>query len=379
MNSMNLKNKKIAVVSPNISNLGGISRCVVVIIEALNKKGIIPDYYGLDSDKEKVYQLFNRKIEYNFIRIPWPKKMVLYSSWMKNFKLLPQEYDYIFDFTNTLPWNKNKGNYFSYILYPEYLTSRGKYNKGYWRLYYLPHQIMAFTSRGMFKKSKIDMACVSKVTSDLIFEYSGVHLPVLYPPANLGDFKNKIKDKKDVISVGGITHEKNQLEQIRIAKHFPKTSFYISGNSTRNPTYFQKVSKLSKSVKNVILCPNLPFSKLKDRLIHSEVFLSSGTEDPFSMALIEGIAAGCIPLIKNSGGITEIVPFDELKYKDEKDAIKKLKAIFSLSESEKEILRKALQNHIKQFGEEQFIKTLFNYMNHTQTKCASKEDKQGGV
>lgn len=356
-----MKNKRIAVVSPNISNLGGISRCVVVLIEALNKKGIIPDYYGLDADKKKVYKLFNRKIKYHFIKMPWPKKMVLYSSWMKNFKLLFKDYDYIFDFTNTLPWNKNNGNYFSYILYPEYLTSRGKYNEGYWRLYYLPHQIMAFLSRGMFKKQNIDMACVSKKTSDLIFEYSGTHLPVLYPPANLDDFKNKITEKKGVVSVGGITHEKNQMEQVKIAKNFPKTTFYISGNSTRNPAYFQKLSKVVDAIGNVILCPDLPFNKLKDRLIHSDVFLSSGTEDPFSMALIEGIAAGCIPLIKNSGGITEIVPFDELKYKDEKDAVKKLKAILSLSENEKWVLRKALQEHIQQFGEKQFIKTLFDY------------------
>ena len=86
----------IAVVSQNIANLGGISRCVIVLIEHLNKKGIIPDYYGVYSDKDKVYNLFNRKIDYNFKRIFWPKKAILYSSWMKNLQLGFKDYDYIF-------------------------------------------------------------------------------------------------------------------------------------------------------------------------------------------------------------------------------------------------------------------------------------------
>lgn len=164
------------------------------------------------------------------------------------------------------------------------------------------------------------------------------------------------------MSVGGLTHEKNQIEQVNIAKQFPKIQFNISGNSKRNPTYFQELKKEASKVNNVNLCPDLSFDKLKDKLIHSDVFLSSGTEDPFSMALIEGIAAGCIPLIKNSGGITEIVPFEELKYKDKEDAVKKLNAILSLSDKEKNILRKAMQSYVKQFGEEQFVNTLLGYM-----------------
>ena len=88
MKKINNLEKRVAVISPNITNLGGISRCVIVLIEALNKKKIIPDYYGINSDKEEVYHFFNRKIEYNFKRIRWIKKMVLYSSWMKNFQLL---------------------------------------------------------------------------------------------------------------------------------------------------------------------------------------------------------------------------------------------------------------------------------------------------
>ena len=194
---------KIAVVSPNITDLGGISRCVVVLIEALNKRGITPDYYGIHSNKKKIKDLFNKDIKYNFKRIYWPRRAILYSSWMKNLQLILKRYDYIFDFTNTLPLYKNKGNYFFYIHYPEFLSSRGKYDKGLWKLYYLPQQIIAILRRNLFRKQEIDMVCVSKEISDLIHNILGVRLPVLYPPANIDDFKNNIKKKSGVISIGG--------------------------------------------------------------------------------------------------------------------------------------------------------------------------------
>jgi len=355
---------KIAICSPDITNLGGISRCVVVLIEALNKKGIVPDYYGVRSDKKKIKELFNREIRYNFKRIFWLKKALLYSSWIKNLQLIFKTYDYIFDFTNTLPISNNQGNYFSYILYPEFLTSRGKYNKGFWRIYYLPHRIIAFLRRGLFKNPKIDIACVSLEISNLIYNLFGNRFPVLYPPANITDFKNEIIKKSGVISVGGFTHEKNQIEQINIAKKFPEIKFDICGSSKRNPSYYKYLIRASNKVKNIKLNSDIPFNALKEKLSHTEVFLNSGREDPFSMAIVEGIAAGCIPLIHNSGGVVEIVPFEELKYDTIKDAIKKLKNILDMPKAKKKELKERLQEHIQQFGEKYFIRQLFTIMNH---------------
>lgn len=350
--------KRIAVVSPNISNLGGISRCVVVLIEALNKDKIIPDYYGVCSDKDKVQELFNRDIDYNFKRIYWPKKAILYSAWMKNIQLLFKDYDYVFDFTNTLPFSNNNGRYFSYILYPEFLSSRGKYNKGLWNLYYFPHKFIAGLRKNVFVNEKINMACVSKEVSNLINSYFNNALPVLYPPANIEDFKNNITQRSGIVSVGGLTHEKNQLEQVEIAKCFSNTNFSICGNSNRNPTYFNELLDKSEQVNNVKICPDLSFKDLKEKLIHAEVFINSGREDPFCMALIEGIAAGCIPLIHDSGGVREIVPFEELRYKDKEDAVKKLRNIFTMSNEYKKILKIKLIKHIEIFGEKNFVEKL---------------------
>ena len=351
---------KIAVCSPDITNLGGVSRCVVVLIEALNKEGIIPDYYGLHSNKQTIKDLFNRGIKYNFKKLLWPRKAYLYSAWMKNMQLIFKEYNYVFDFTNTLPFSSNKGKYLSYVLYPEFLTSRGKYNKGLWRFYYFPHKILASLRKNMLRSPSVKIVCVSKNVSDLIYDIFGKRYSVLYPPANIREFQNKINKKSGVVSVGGFSHEKNQLEQIEISKSFDNIEFTICGNSKRNPSYFSEVVEKGLELEDVRIYPDLSFEKLKQELIRAEVFINSGREDPFCMAVIEGIAAGCIPLIHDSGGVVEIVPFKELRYKNKDDAVKKLKNILKMNKKEKDKLRKKLMNHIKQFGEERFIKKLFD-------------------
>lgn len=355
-----MEKKKIAVCSPDITNLGGVSRCVVVLINALNKRGIVPDYYGIRSDKEKVKELFNREIEYNFKKILWPNKAILYSSWMKNFQLVLKRYDFVFDFTNTLPFFNMGENYFSYILYPEFLTSRGKYNKGIWRFYYAPHQILAYFQKGKFQDESNNVACVSKKISDLLYERFGRTLPVLYPPANIEDFKNTIVKKKGVISVGGFSHEKNQLEQIRIAKRFPRIKFKICGNAKRNPSYSNLLVGDAKKHPHIEIWGNLPFKELKKKLVGAEVFLHTSRNEPFGMAVVEAISAGCIPLIHNSGGVVEIVPFKDLRYKSEREAVKKLRKILNLNKRQKRELRKKLNKHINKFREENFVKELFN-------------------
>jgi glycosyltransferase involved in cell wall biosynthesis len=288
---------------------------------------------------------------------------------MKNFMLLGKEYDYIYDFSNTLPINENYGKYMFYCCYPEHkLGDRGKYSKGLWQLYSAPHRFIAWFRKKNFKNSSIDIMCVSQDTANVLEKEFGKKFAVLYPPANIEDMRNKEKGKRGVISLGGLTHEKNQLEQIEISKSFPYTIFQICGNSKRNATYYEGLKKVignpdDTSVPNVALIPDPNFEDLKRRLQQSEIFLNSGRNDPFCMALIEGISAGCIPLIHDSGGITEIVQWKSLRYKDLDDAKKKLKWILLRTEKQKAEIRKKVQKDIRKFGEKQFISKLFKLAN----------------
>jgi len=79
------------------------------------------------------------------------------------------------------------------------------------------------------------------------------------------------------------------------------------------------------------------------------------------MAVIEGIARGCIPIVPDNTANKETVPIDELRYKenDKNDAKKKVEAAIS-GDYDKHL--KELQQHIKKFSEEIFQKNIISYL-----------------
>ena len=75
-------------------------------------------------------------------------------------------------------------------------------------------------------------------------------------------------------------------------------------------------------------------------------------EEPFGITTVQGIGAGCIPIVHNSGGQKEVVPFEELRYENE-DAIPEL--VRALEKSDRiEELRDTLQKHITAFDSASF-------------------------
>lgn len=338
--------KNIAV-TPKLNSFGGTRQCVESCIEALKENGINP-------------------IVYKHI----PKKFVLYSGIFKNIKMLfNKNHSYIFDFTNSLSYNQK--NYFNYINFPEYIAEeRGKYNKGIWRLYYLPKKLLNPLSKWIMKNSKIDFACNSKYTARRIYETTGRKIRVIYPPCNINNFKNNTKKIKQIISIGGFTEEKNQLMQVEISKSFPNIILKICGSASRNPRYLSKIYNISKDLKNVFLCPNIPFDVLRDELAKSIIFLHTSKYEPFGISTVEAISAGCIPIVHNSGGQKEVVPFKELRFNNKNEAIKKINFVLNMNSKELNSYRKKLQEHVKQFDVEIFKKKIISYVDIN--KCSSK-------
>lgn len=330
---------KIAVVTPTLNSFGGGTQCAVSCIEALEDKDIVPTIHTFPL-----------------------KRFALYNGILKNIKMFfKQDYDYVFDFTNALSYNKQ--NYFNYIHFPEYIVEeRGKYNKGIWWFYYLPKRLLNPKSRRVIKNFKIDFACNSKYTAKRVYETVGRRIKVIYPPCDIDKFKNNNKKIKQIISIGGFTGEKNQLMQIELARSFPEINFEICGSATRNPIYLSKVQNRSKDLRNVFLYPDVPFDMLRDKLTHSLIFLHTSEGEPFGISTVEAISAGCIPLVHNSGGQKEVVPFRELRFNNQNEAIKKIENILNMTPKELNSYRIKLKEHIKQFDVKIFKKKLLDYV-----------------
>jgi len=330
---------KVAVVTTTLNSFGGTTQCAINCIEALKENGIIPTIHTFPL-----------------------KRFALYNGILKNIKMLfKKDYSYIFDFTNALSYNKR--NYFNYIHFPEYiLEERGKYNKGIWWFYHLPKRLLNPKSRRVIKNSKIDFACNSKYTAKRIYETVGRRIKIIYPPCDIDKFRNNNKKIRQIISVGGFTGEKKQLMQIEIARSFPEINFEICGSTKRNPTYSSKVKSKSRGFGNVFLYPNIPFNILRDKLTHSLIFLHTSEREPFGISTVEAISAGCIPLVHNSGGQKEVVPFRELRFDNQYEAIRKIENILKMKPKELNSYRTKLQEHIKQFDTKIFKKELISFL-----------------
>jgi len=185
-------------------------------------------------------------------------------------------------------------------------------------------------------------------------------LKVIYPPVDIRYFRNDINNRSSqVVSIGNFELQKDQLSQIKIAAAFPEVKFIITGfaNSKSRLNYYRKCLAYlnDHNTKNVELKVNLTLEDLKTLLQQSEYFIHTRKNEHFGISTVEAIAAGCIPLVHNSGGQKEVVPLGLLRFNTIDEAVIKFEKILKIDRTH--YVRK-LQNYIQRFSEEKFEENL---------------------
>jgi glycosyltransferase involved in cell wall biosynthesis len=113
----------------------------------------------------------------------------------------------------------------------------------------------------------------------------------------------------------------------------------------------------SRARSNTTFLPNVDIAEAKRRLWTSKVFLSTAESEPFGITVAEAVAAGCLPLVYDSGGPREIVPFPVLRFSSVLEAKIKLRSALS---GRYDGLLSPLQQHIQQFGVDRFRDTVLS-------------------
>ena len=184
-----------------------------------------------------------------------------------------------------------------------------KYFKSvFWRAYFEPYRIMQkHLARFMFSRSLL--LTNSSFSRDVIRRYIRSDALVVYPPVEVDDYLKVSKnlDREDaVISISRFSPEKNLHLIPFIAKQLPDISFYVIGSvrGSRSVEYYNRVLTLIKSMslKNVKLYPNASYEKKLEILSRCKVFLHLMPYEHFGIAVVEGMASGCIPVVHKSGG-----------------------------------------------------------------------------
>jgi len=182
--------------------------------------------------------------------------------------------------------------------------------------------------------------------------------PVLHPPVTLPRPAGRTeRDPLSFVCLGRITPEKEIERIVRILGKvrgvgFPVT-LGLAGNLAEDE-YGRQISDLAARHREWIETPGyLALGEKQAFLARHRFGIHACRIEAFGIAVAEMAAFGCVPFVPSSGGATEIVPFPELHYRDEDEAVARIVALLSDPARADEISR-LLPGHVAGFSPEQF-------------------------
>lgn len=366
---------KVAICQPYII-LGGRLQVMLGVVQALNRLGIEPDILtlGLAFEPENIEQKYGQKLRMRFRSIwqhfPWKRIPQDYQILLFNtiLRVYGKDYDLLIDSGNSQIFLPRQPQVISYVHFPREYRIKASVPDINRPDFKLPIFSMANFSRFFLKQvyrvsglqADHIIVCNSKFTKDSLAEiYPDLpeDVQVIYPPVKLSQYEcNSRQREKAVVSLGRFVPDKGQLEQIKIAEKLPDVTFRFLG-FVNKPNYFEQCQRYveSRHLQNVHLYPNIGFEEMVSLLKSSKYFLHTLINEPFGLTAVQAIAAGCLPIVHDSGGQRETVFFDELRYHSIEEIPQLIKRLELKSQAEIDSLVKQLQkNAIENFEEAVF-------------------------
>ncbi len=178
---------------------------------------------------------------------------------------------------------------------------------------------------------------------------------LIFPPCRI-DFEPRLPKKKQVAQASRIIPEKRLELFIEIALRLPEYKFYLVGRRDQiseglYPGYAQSV--LSALPRNVTYLDAL-VREHKEILEESKVYVYTGREPGIGIALMEAIAAGCIPFCPSNAGAADVVRACGVGhfYNTAEEAVMKIKLCLEQDIDHYEVLK--ISAKVKMFSPEAF-------------------------
>jgi glycosyltransferase involved in cell wall biosynthesis len=344
----------------NYLGLDGRSRTLLSVIELLNQRGIVPDVHSFSgaADEQRFRSLALAPLSFHLRSLARPRFLLgdllqeLAVPYL--FRRRLQGYDLVFTNATASYGYPPDLPLLRLVCFP--LERVRKYEARYkepafraygWlcaALYQIASKDCDFHGRWLANSrfTRRVMAQTYPVKED--------DIEVVYAPVVTRGADSTGERSRSVVSIGGFHADKRQLEQIEIARRLPDAQFTLIG-SARSRSYFNRCVEAAKGLDNVQLLPNASNQQIEASLLDAKVFLHSKRFEHFGISSIEGIAQGCVPVVHDSGGQQEAVPFDELRYRNLGEATAKVRQALDGDFDE---MLPHLQSHIQAFSDECF-------------------------
>ena len=192
----------------------------------------------------------------------------------------------------------------------------------------LPHVIL---EKNLIDYTKRLVLANSFYTAGEIRKYSGKNVQVLYPPfsasiSQMGKESSKAAGENLVATVSRLEPSKllDRIPQIA-AKTDKHIQFAIIGRLCCKQT----LDNLQAQVNKLGLSNRFKFypdasAQVKTNLLkRAKIYLHTMVGEHFGISIVEAMALGCVPIVHNSGGMTEFVPA-HYRYENIEDAAQKI-------------------------------------------------------
>ena len=345
---------KIGIFTPYLDSLGGGERYMLTIAEHLSKDYHVDIFWNDEKIKEKAFERLSIDLKrVNFVdNIFYSKKNLLKKL------ILSSKYDLIIFLSDgSIP------------------TSLAKRN-----ILHFQRPFPQVKEKNILNRIKLTrfqaVICNSYFTKKYIDQEYGVNSVVVYPPVEIKKFKHEKKSNL-ILSVGRFSQYFINKKQREMVIFFKKLSFKLSGWRLclvgglleQDKGYFNKVKKIAQGA-SVELLPNEPFESLKKYYSQAKIYWHAAgfgekeSENPagfehFGIAPVEAMSAGCVPIVFDGGGLSEIVNHekDGFLWKNEDDLIRYTLKIANNEDLRKKMSQKAIKK-AKKFSKEKFCQRI---------------------
>lgn len=351
---------RILVVHPHLSVIGGAEQVLVNVLEALAERkhkifviGKLPKADGFEKiARADITQIPYGPFWFEFKRFQAHQKLLLQPLFLMDKLRRKIRYADLEIMTQDPIFSLGVGKWkVAYVHFPENLQRLEGANprlKKFWKVFYLPIML-----RLRQQVNKIDLLlCNSEYTRKAILTRWGRTAEVVYPPADVEDFHLAPKENF-VVSVGRFVPTKNYETIIHVAKLMPDLQFLIIGRKHTQDAYYEKIKKLKPA--NVELLTDVRRLEMVSILSKAKIYLHAMIGEHFGISVVEAMAAGCIPIIHNSGGTKEAIGNLGYVYNTLPECVDCIyRALDSKTEPEK------IAEHARMFSSENFKKSLIN-------------------
>ena len=181
---------------------------------------------------------------------------------------------------------------------------------------------------------------------------------VVYPPVDVGRFSalgggmGGARERRTA-TVARFAPEKNLGAAVRIMRE-AGGRYDIVGNA-RGPLQLAELERVRQAASDRMrLHANVGQAVLEDVVGGARAYLQT-SEETFGIAVVEAIAAGCVPVVPDNSAHPETVPFKELRYGTESEAVGIVRGAL---DGRYDHLLPGLRGHARRFSEGAFQEAM---------------------